>query len=75
MLLVFLGGDLVVFGWHKERKWNVIWGLFRDKAASWNLQEILHFQGPSNNYLEEEHFSRNGTSEGGLNYVCIISRF
>ena len=37
MLLVFLGGDLVVFGWHKARKWNVIWGLFGDKAASWNL--------------------------------------
>ena len=44
MLLVFLGGDLVVFGWHKERKWNVIWGLFRDKAASWNSRKSCIFR-------------------------------
>ena len=29
------------------------------------------FRAQSNNYLEEEHFSRNGTSEGGLNYAVL----
>ena len=69
MLLVFLGGDLVVLGWHKERKWSVIWGYSMRKQRAEICRKSCLLGAQSNNYLEGEHFSRNGTYEGGWNNV------